>query len=71
MLLPIECACGLNQWVIVKDIPFDGKIYTHCCITTLYVSLETVKFSVQHIFEYMKSIFFQLYTAQHNADKLA
>jgi len=46
MMLPIECACGLNKWIIRQDLPFTGKIDTFCCITTIHVTIETIEYSV-------------------------
>ena len=46
MMLPISCACGQNRWSLPVGFEFEGKIDTSCCITTLYVKIETVEYSV-------------------------
>lgn len=46
MILPIDCACGLNWWIVRNNQPFTGKIETSCCITTIHVSIDTIEYSV-------------------------
>lgn len=46
MILPVDCACGLNWWYIDQHAPFNGKIKTKCCITTIHVNVDMIEFSV-------------------------
>ena len=46
MILPVDCACGKNQWFVWQHVPFTGKIETSCCITTIHVKVDMIEFSV-------------------------